>query len=404
LLAGYYKMMTRAQERLSELHRDITVHFSKHLDYRGIEEIIHFLEFVRFTLPKALLQFSKEILATDNSSKALPGRFWFANLNVALVSPSMDYMCAECLPTWFKGTAEELWRSLDACAEFLIHQHKVAKHHSILNPRIQDEHENIWERDRKDYIRISSEVLQEVEDTLQSFGMYEEATYARSIGLYHTDIWSGGAIFWYTEIDCLRRTPLHRLLDGTQPETIAYVSWKLSCNELSIDEWNSQDVLERTPLHILCQFPDNSNLDRLMPKVLEVGANPGLETIYGSLPLHYAAASGSVERCKYLMEYEFKIGAEDNGQRTALDYAIIKKHEDVVDLLTDRYLKAGLGEALAKAGRIATAVKEGTYKPWEDYSENTAHEMDSISSVSTIPPSVLSDLGTIKSIWIDSYR
>ncbi|EMD97760.1 hypothetical protein COCC4DRAFT_73977 [Bipolaris maydis ATCC 48331] len=88
-----------------------------------------------------------------------------------------------------------------------------------------------------------------------------------------------------------------------------------------------------------------------------------------TIPLHHAAAMGSIGICKVLVGRggEFDMGAEDFNQRTALDYAVIRKHQEVVDLLTDCYLEAGLNEKVAKAHRIAAAVRDGTYESWKTY-------------------------------------
>ncbi|KAI4950552.1 hypothetical protein J4E91_004437 [Alternaria rosae] len=98
---------------------------------------------------------------------------------------------------------------------------------------------------------------------------------------------------------------------------------------------DSQDILGRTALLIACQ----EEWEEAVVRLLEEKADPGLSTIYGSLPLHYAAATGSLEICKLLLMHktEFDIKAADNASNTALDWAKEKGHYEVVELLSIQY-------------------------------------------------------------------
>lgn len=126
------------------------------------------------------------------------------------------------------------------------------------------------------------------------------------------------------------------------------------------DRWNKQDILGRTPLHVVCQSNDDWRLGDLVKQMLDAGADPGLTTIWGHTPLHYAATKGFVEVCMVLLARKstFNIGAEDERRETALDYAVINKHQDIVDLLSSHYEEAGLNEELEKARRVWEHVKK----------------------------------------------
>ncbi|KAJ6284513.1 hypothetical protein J3E71DRAFT_265390, partial [Bipolaris maydis] len=258
--------------------------------------------------------------------------------------------------------------SMDFIRKFVVKEHLVMCHGSELN-------EDELEKEIQIYTTLSTEVPREISVALESLGFSKLAEQSRAIGLYHPD-----TLDWLGEMlprlhtggsDCLRRTALHCLFDGIFEDNHHYLFLPKEDEYLTDDVsvWNSQDILGRTPLHILCQFIEDGLLIEFIQRVLELGPDLGLATVYRTIPLHHAAAMGSIGICKVLVGRggEFDMGAEGFNQRTALDYAVIRKHQEVVDLLTDCYLEAGLNEKVAKAHRIAAAVRDGTYEYWRRY-------------------------------------
>ena len=101
---------------------------------------------------------------------------------------------------------------------------------------------------------------------------------------------------------------------------------------------DKQDILGRTALLIACQ----KEWKEAVKWLLEEEADPEITTIYGSLPLHYAAANDSIEICKLLLAHKarFDMKAVDCIEKTALDYAKAKGYQEVVDLLSAEYAAA----------------------------------------------------------------
>lgn len=101
----------------------------------------------------------------------------------------------------------------------------------------------------------------------------------------------------------------------------------------------------------------------MVKKILDIGAYPVLDTTCDRIPLHYAAARGSVQVYKVLLEHKstFNIGVKDKERYTALHYAIIKKHQDMVGLLLRHYKEAGLNEELERARHFEKEVQNGYY-------------------------------------------
>lgn len=134
--------------------------------------------------------------------------------------------------------------------------------------------------------------------------------------------------------DCLRRTELHRLLDEAMDGENDYFTGEFRDTLYTLidgSEVNYTDVLSRSVLHLACQKGWEEGVEIL----LENGADPGVTTIYGSLPLHYAAAKGHLGTCKLLLEhdYQFDIDEEDCDGKMAVHYAKREGHESVADLL-----------------------------------------------------------------------
>jgi hypothetical protein len=136
------------------------------------------------------------------------------------------------------------------------------------------------------------------------------------------------------ETDCLGRIGLLQSLDALSDGEEGDLA-KLCVDCFSVDI-NTQDILGRTPLHVACE----QNSVAAVLALLEGGANPGLKTVYGSLPLHFAAAKGSLSICSLLLEKPvlgYDVNEADFQDNTALYYAINSENTELV-----RFLLAGL--------------------------------------------------------------
>ena len=133
-----------------------------------------------------------------------------------------------------------------------------------------------------------------------------------------------------TPLDFLGRTIVHQLIDSPN-------FWNDCPNDLECEPFINaksvqiQDRLGRTMLHLLCQ----KGAYYCIKEVLETGADPSATTIFGHLPLHYAAQRGDLDICELLLEYEelFDIDQKDNLGGTAIVYATRERHTGVEELL-----------------------------------------------------------------------
>lgn len=352
-------MMTMARERLQILDDDTISCFEDLVISMFGESTEDFIRFTDSILHKAILPCLTRFLAMGEFSNPLPTRSSFASLTLAMISSSSDKICPLCSPRESLVMIDELRNSMDVCGKFIFQEH-ITEYHSGLSDKSKQDEET------RNYTTLSTEVLQQIVLIPESLGLSEVAERSRAIGVYHAD-WTS----WETsrlhleDLDCLSRTPFHRILDGDFVEHHKLLHdleyYESFWNNFNV--WNSQDILGRTPLHILCQFEENIVLSKLVQKVLKAGAISGIATAYGTTPLHYAAAKGFAGICTLLIQYGAKsdMQAEDHEGRTALDHATIKKHDFVVILLKTYYKDAGLNEEMAKADGIAAAMKKGTY-------------------------------------------
>jgi hypothetical protein len=132
--------------------------------------------------------------------------------------------------------------------------------------------------------------------------------------------------------DFLRRTIAHRVLDQLPDNQI--ISNLEDFPLIEVKSFNQvRDRLGRTLLHLLCQ----KGSYKLVQRSLQIGADPSATTIYGHLPLHYAAQRGHYEICELLSRYKemFEIGQIDKHGNTACDYASWENHQRVKSLLED---------------------------------------------------------------------
>lgn len=368
LLVSYYQMMKRAEEQLNKLDKAMKLFFGRPSWHTYKSSVVDFRLFVSTIYVKAILLCLTRLSTEKQFPKTLPTRSSLISLILATDSLYMADVCPFCEKTDNVTAIYGLSDSVDLCRNFVFKEHLIDYHGPELN-------KDKLEEEIQMYTTLLTEVPQKIGVVFESLGCSELAQRSRAIGLYHHDSmiwWDWKILILRTgDFDCLKRTALHRMLDGAfeDYEDLSFILKQAEHLWDDVSVWNSQDILGRTPLYILCQFEEDEDLVDFMQKVLEAGPDLGLATIYGTIPLHRAAANGSIELCKALVERggKFDVGAEDCDKRTALDHAVVKKHQDVVNLLTDCYIEAGLEEKVAKALRIATAVREGTYRIYYSY-------------------------------------
>lgn len=149
-------------------------------------------------------------------------------------------------------------------------------------------------------------------------------------------------------MDCLGRTGLHQALDAVptlekryeKRGSVSLGQLETFVSDQPLDYINQQDILGRTLLHLACE----KGWEQGVRKLLEKGADPSLQTAYGSLPLHYAAAVGHVEITRMLLDDGAAIAANtlDCRNNTAMYYACRFRNIDLVHLLLE-YIGPAIG-------------------------------------------------------------
>jgi hypothetical protein len=223
--------------------------------------------------------------------------------------------------------------SHDVCGEFLARQRRIKKHrdltlainHSGSTEALEDEYTR--------YIVLTLEVPRQDGAVFKSLGLSEASVHqSQRIGVFHSQsTFEELLMYCVTVQDCLGRTHAHRCLDVfSKYDVLSDQDLELFLSILESDP-DHQDILGRTLLHIACQM----DWAECVEKLLALGAKPGLATIYGSLPIHYAAALGSLEICRKLLacRIRFDTSAEDCNGQTAFSYAGTHGHPEVQELL-----------------------------------------------------------------------
>jgi len=330
--------MVAANDRLKRLEKDLISFFPfpSHAPKKTeSSSYYNFSGFVHTRLATVLYIHATELYTLEPTSPNLPGWFLTTHLNQAGFESEIDFACSDCFPAHPRSRAVEIESSRDSCSELLLLQHRVVVHDEC-------EGSELWET----LVRLSHEVQGEASGMLESHGLHENATWAKSLGVYHPDILLfllPGTTQNFSE--CLERSWLHMRMDNVDGwDDVDSIG--SSVVDVSIVK-DGQDILGRTALIIACQ----EAWTEIVGWLLEEEADPGLTTIYGSLRLHYAAVNGSINICEQLLAHKtrFDIKAKDCVGKTALDYAREKENQDVVGLLSAEYAVAD--QALEKLER-----------------------------------------------------
>lgn len=133
---------------------------------------------------------------------------------------------------------------------------------------------------------------------------------------------------------CLGRNTLHRWSDWLpRPDKTDHVRLRELLDLERFQYINGQDTLGRSPLHIVCRSGWLAGVDLLLSR----GANIKAETVYRSLPLHYAAVEGHLDICRLLIENCFAnsyLRCRDWLGKIAVDHTRLRGHTVVTSLLT----------------------------------------------------------------------
>jgi len=346
-------MIVAAKNQLKELEKHLISLFPS---LSHVTQETNAYSYSRFSLfierlATVLSKHAMELFTLEPTSRNLPDWFLANHLNQYGLEAENNFACSKCFPTHSRSSASGLESAQDTCGELLLLQHRVV---CLDNDDIK-----YWEA----HVRLAHEVQKRASEIFESHGFHESAKWANSLGVYYPEI-----VRYYvlgsTEnfSDCLERSWLHIRMDHANhgKRHLLELAFSIDVSDLK----DRQDIFGRTILIIACQEGWEGTVEWL----LEEEADPGLTTIYGSLPLHYAAAKGLVRICEQLLAHKarFDIRAKDCVGKTALDYAREKEHQDVVDLLSAEYAAAdGEDEELSQARSLQAGIEsdgvQGSY-------------------------------------------
>ena len=234
---------------------------------------------------------------------------------------------------------KELQERRLVCSEFLWRQNRIAalfhsrQHHSFDGEKVYADLVRLKSlcdsiKDEALYVIESGTLDKCAVDCLQAFNVEQ----------YYLDEVASFRIFsdCLDGLDYCGRTTGHKFLDcmphGPHREPYAKL---LERYVKGLDDVNKQDGLGRTLLHIACIKNWHAGVEVL----LQHGANLNATTVFGSLPLHYAAAKGTIRICQLLLRYNRDNAiALDEAMITPRGYALKEENTAIADLLHDTAL------------------------------------------------------------------
>lgn len=271
------------------------------------------LESMLRKISRHIVKLTNHHLETGRSLDSLPG----LSILMSVLPMVSETECPVCYEEANDKFLEALDQSDDVFSRLYHRQSRLEAHfradrHSVIGR---------MEAETQLYSELSTLIMRRLRNHFKDLGL------GGTIRLFHPPIVGHALFTTMLELpDCLGRTTLHQFLDITDLDHSALdLAWCFS--------WiNRQDVLGRSPLHIVCQKGWEVRANPL----IFFNADPNLATIYGSLPLHYAAASGHLINCKSLigkMEHRYVIRKDCEG-KTPLDYARANGHMEVFRFLS----------------------------------------------------------------------
>jgi hypothetical protein len=327
--------MAMAVDELGELEFTIRYPFSARKAKITNTPYKMFCEFVDDTLATALSRCTKKLLANGNAARQL-------------LEPLLPYLTSHTLTSTSTKVVHyehakkdepslQLGYCQDLAGEFLATNRRPTTGSEEFNV---ERYEELWDL-----------VPQRASAVLESLKLSEAAAYSRGIGVFHN--WMPDRILLrlnHDLVDCLGRSARRIWFEN------GFGEFDLNDLDYQLDpgEVNKQDILGRSLLHVSC----HGAWDEVVEWLLVQGADPGLKTIYGSLPLHFAAARGNWGICTQLLEHaaKYDIAEKDLQGKTALHYATDRGHTKIVRSIQRHLATSPDGEHSNQVGYVSCFV------------------------------------------------
>lgn len=278
-----------------------------------------------------LVEVRNSLLGDALANKSISPKVLFDLIGQATPLFTWQTYCPICFDTGDGNFIRECYKRDEPCKAYMMRLSQLSRHLGARQHWDSDSPSRLQAEIRQ-LSAMSFEVDTTVSIMMKELDMYELLpTIAQTNPLFRPDEINYQMYLdsrW--EMDCLGRNGLLQALDALsdRPEAIpAHI-----CAALPSEDVNTQDILGRTLLHIACE----QNSTAAVRNLLASGADTGLITVYGSLPLHYAAARGSLSICGLLLSMRglsYDVNLPDSQDNTALYYAVNSKNVELVRFL-----------------------------------------------------------------------
>lgn len=288
------------------------------------------LEVLYENLGALLLSVRKELLADETSSHTISTSTLASLTGLAFSVVPIQYG----LLSNEHGVYEAFLRDLERCGdignEFLVRQNQL----EVWQGDPWEVSPDLLEDSVNRLIHLEPDILEKAKLLLEEL----LPTTPAPTGLYYSnkiayDLATEGLM----GRDCLGRNAEIQWLDAKPRGSMFREIFVDMFSELilGVDNISEKDILGRTLLHIAVQ----QELEDETKLLLDNDADPGAVTIYGTLPLHHAAAKGCSKICEMLlnqMDESYDADARDCEDKSALYYAVDSKDVETVKILLAR--------------------------------------------------------------------
>lgn len=314
-----------------EWHDEID--FNRALDKTDCDELKTFYS----QLESVLSELNSEMLKSTSRASTYDGDL--ASIMLAQTTPLFTWQsaCPICFDVGDSDILEYLTRRGDSCREYLFRLSRASRH-LLASKHWDDDSESRLEMEFDRIYSSSLEYEKRTAAALSKFRLYDVLPFISQSNLLFGPDEVNYQMFYEgrEETDCLGRTGLHQALDAIGNYSLAKLEGLAVTSPRGFDYGaeliNAQDLLGRTLLHVACQKGWTEGVRDLM----KYAPDPSLKTDYGSLPLHYAAAIGSLEICQLVQpsdQYQYNINEVDSQGNTALYYAVGSGNAELVEFL-----------------------------------------------------------------------
>ncbi|PVI03894.1 ankyrin [Periconia macrospinosa] len=343
-LLSYQKIMDMAMRCLVSLKNELVEpfldekrpkeYFEKRLSDSAYGEFVTFYNLLEIKISDTTVD-----LASTIPSPALPLGADVIHELIGQTAPNFlwETECPICYESYDEASLQSLQESKNICGEYLTRLSRVAGHFGVKKYHDHNQTYNLLVVEMKAIDSLIPLVEIEVESKLQDLDVFRKLPVISQSNIHFVPSELCRLMLGLRRYrtDCLGRTSLHQYLDYMGEFRIDHeTTIKQILADGNPDLIDKRDILGRTALHIACQRGWLS----IMQLLLLHGASVCMYTVCGILPLHYAAARGSLEACKMLLHPDAEYEVDDiygPSGHSPLSYAIRAKSSEIVGMFLE---------------------------------------------------------------------